>query len=297
MKTKILVIDDDPLVLESFRKLLQTQDYDVKIASSGEEGIRLFCLEHFDLVISDIRMPRQNGLETIQKIKDIARRLGKMAAYIFVTGYAEDPVSQKAAAYGVGNFILKPVDAKDLFESIERELQLLRRETEQMDSNAETIRPSSSIGRWQFPESKICLNKYVSCKETNLLGKADSDYYHDWQEEIKDMLLLQHPDVREWIRDNSHIRLVAHSSHYHFYKQAEYGDQIRIEGNTREIGYCSFIMTFRFINASTQETISFGWQKICAINARNQKLCRLPRLVLDLIEPLREENSPLPQNH
>ncbi|MBI3312614.1 MAG: response regulator [Candidatus Omnitrophica bacterium] len=292
MKAKILIIDDDFIVLSSFQKLLQSQDYEVKTALSGEEGVRLFCLEDFDLVITDIKMPKQNGLETIQKIKDIAQRLGKSAAYIFVTGYAEDSAAQKAAAFGVGEIILKPVDAKDLLESVEREIQLVRRETEQMDSNAEIIRPNSSIGRWQYPDNKICLDRYLLLKETNLLGSGDYDYYHAWQGETKDLLLLQHPDARVWLADNPHIQLVVHSSHQRFFRQIKYGDPVRIEAKTREIRYCSFIMIFRYYDMMRTTMTGMGWQRICSINAKNEKLCRLPRLVLDLIEPLQEENSP-----
>ncbi|MBI4549312.1 MAG: hypothetical protein HY714_00085 [Candidatus Omnitrophica bacterium] len=163
-----------------------------------------------------------------------------------------------------------------------------------MDSKAEIIRPGSRVGQWHYPEGKFSFEKYVLLKETNLLGGADYDYYHSWQSEIKDVLLLQHPESGPWLKDNPHIRLVVHSSNQKFLAQTKYGDRVRVEAVTREIRFCSFIMSFRFYLSDGDTLLGTAWQKICAFNSKNDKLCRLPRLVLDLIEPLQEEGSPVP---
>ena len=65
---KILLIDDDPLVLRSFTKLLSTEGYSVIPTSSYEEAIAAIDMQEFDLILSDICMPGKNGVETVSGI-------------------------------------------------------------------------------------------------------------------------------------------------------------------------------------------------------------------------------------
>ena len=65
----ILVIDSDEMNRELLRDTLYTVGYRVREASDGEEGLRLFCQESADLVITDIIMPRKTGLEVIEELR------------------------------------------------------------------------------------------------------------------------------------------------------------------------------------------------------------------------------------
>ena len=112
MKNRILLIDDDPLVLKSFKKLLTVGGYEVIPVSSYEEAIKVIENKNFDLILSDIRMPGKNGIETVSEIQQrLIKAQKKDLPIIFITGYAE--VGDHLHANFHGEVLNKPVD-KDL---------------------------------------------------------------------------------------------------------------------------------------------------------------------------------------
>ncbi len=66
---RILVIDDEPSIRDIFRRMLERAGYNVQAAADGREGVRLFRQQGADLVITDIVMPEQEGLETIRELR------------------------------------------------------------------------------------------------------------------------------------------------------------------------------------------------------------------------------------
>jgi two-component system sensor histidine kinase and response regulator WspE len=69
-RQRVLVVDDSITVREVERQLLRNQGYDVAVAVDGQEGWNMVRAEHFDLVISDVDMPRMNGLELVQAMRN-----------------------------------------------------------------------------------------------------------------------------------------------------------------------------------------------------------------------------------
>lgn len=117
MKDKILLIDDDPLVLKTFTNLLRREGYEVIASSSYEEALKAFEEKNFDLVLSDIRMPGKNGVETVNEIQSRLMQSGKKdLPIIFITGYAE--YSDQLKATFVGEVLTKPVDNDKLLMTI-----------------------------------------------------------------------------------------------------------------------------------------------------------------------------------
>ena len=74
MNSKILIVDDDELVIKTLSRLLARQGYQVETAKNAIEAISLAAVRDFDLVISDIRMPGENGIIAVEKIKKICNR-------------------------------------------------------------------------------------------------------------------------------------------------------------------------------------------------------------------------------
>jgi two-component system sensor histidine kinase and response regulator WspE len=68
-RRRVLVVDDSITVREVERQLLRNQGYEVAVAVDGQEGWNMVRAEHFDLVISDVDMPRMNGLELVQAMR------------------------------------------------------------------------------------------------------------------------------------------------------------------------------------------------------------------------------------
>ncbi len=69
MNEKILIIDDDIQILTMLDTILSAEEYEVTRAESGQEAVKLFKSEPFDLVITDMSMPGMGGLEVLEKIK------------------------------------------------------------------------------------------------------------------------------------------------------------------------------------------------------------------------------------
>ena len=121
MKRKILLIDDDRLVLDSYKNLLVRKGYEVIPAMSCEEALKVFDWMDFDLIISDIRMPGKNGVETVSMLQSNLKKVGKdPLPIIFMTGFAE--FADELEASELGEVLAKPVDALELLEAIKRSL-------------------------------------------------------------------------------------------------------------------------------------------------------------------------------
>lgn len=123
MSKKILVIDDEELIIRSLSKLLEKNGFEAFVAKSGQDAIVMVEEEDFQLIISDIRMPGLNGVETVKGIYDILQK--KNAAkppVIFITGYADKECERKAKALNPIDFIYKPFDISKLVDRIEQTL-------------------------------------------------------------------------------------------------------------------------------------------------------------------------------
>lgn len=109
---RILIIDDEPSILEVLRKILQFEGYDVVTAANGEEGLELFRQTPCDLVITDMVMPAKDGLQTILDLRNEKPDLPVIAMsgggaiskerYLAVAGYL-DRVITIAKPFSVGS--------------------------------------------------------------------------------------------------------------------------------------------------------------------------------------------------
>ena len=123
MAKRILVIDDEALVIESLKKLLKKKGYDVSIAKNGLEAMQRIEEGDFDLIVSDIRMPDMNGIEIIKKIREYLKQNGKGSVpEILITGYASKENLEEAKKLNVADYIYKPFNIKDFLDVIERNL-------------------------------------------------------------------------------------------------------------------------------------------------------------------------------
>jgi DNA-binding response OmpR family regulator len=116
---KVLVIDDDHLVRYTLSKILQRNGYDVVTASDGRRAMAVFREEWPDVVITDIIMPEQEGIETILKIR-CERPEVKIIA---ISGGARNRnlnYLNMAEAFGADDVILKPFEAEELLSRLAR---------------------------------------------------------------------------------------------------------------------------------------------------------------------------------
>jgi len=117
MPKTILVVDDDPLVLNSLSKLFKREGYGIATASSGKEALEIISSSDFDLVIVDIRMSELDGVDTVRNIKEIRKKQAKPdIPVIFITGYADIEANQKAEKFG--EVVCKPFDLEELLNRV-----------------------------------------------------------------------------------------------------------------------------------------------------------------------------------
>ncbi len=114
---KILVVDDDYGIRSIMKDSLTNENYDVKIAESGEEGLNFIKNQHFDLVITDMVMPPGlDGIDLMEKALKINEDLG----FIIITAYGTIKTAVDALKKGAFDFITKPFSVSQMTSRIER---------------------------------------------------------------------------------------------------------------------------------------------------------------------------------
>ncbi len=108
MKTKqtVLVVDDTPMILHVFKRILREERYAVLTASSGKEALELVRQKSVELVILDLKLPDMGGIEILRRIK----RLRDNVEVIVITGYGTMKTVRAAMRLGAYDYITKPFD-------------------------------------------------------------------------------------------------------------------------------------------------------------------------------------------
>src|SRR3569833_2596897 len=102
----ILVIDDEAGIRESLEVLLSLEGYSIKTAIDGEQGLRMLEMETFDLVLLDLALPGQSGLDLLPQIKERQPE----TPVIMITAYGTVENMIEAIRAGAENFVQKPWD-------------------------------------------------------------------------------------------------------------------------------------------------------------------------------------------
>jgi response regulator NasT len=114
---KVLLVEDDRLVLATLSSGLEQAGYAVQACASVEEAQRVLGVERPDIAVLDVRMPNQSGLELAKHLIDHSN-----VPFIFLTAYSEEHVVQQAVEHGALGYLVKPVDLPQLIPAIEAAL-------------------------------------------------------------------------------------------------------------------------------------------------------------------------------
>lgn len=119
MAQKILIIDDDVLVLKTLKNLLTKNGYVVTTFKDPQEALKGPIDADLGLILCDIRMPGVSGIELVKRLKEIRKKENKREIpVIFITGYASEEAPIKALKLGAKDYILKPFDMDKLLRTI-----------------------------------------------------------------------------------------------------------------------------------------------------------------------------------
>ncbi len=162
-KKKILVIDDDGLVRKSISKILERDGYDVSCAKSGEEARQILSTSSYDLIVCDIRMPGEDGISFLSKLRQVSKDQGKPEIpFLFITGYASEDAPIHAMKLGADDYILKPFDTDQLLAALKKVL-----------SKTSTSSPSNSSLQDVCVKMKELVDKYHNGHEREVFENAE----------------------------------------------------------------------------------------------------------------------------
>lgn len=117
-RARILVVDDSPVNRELIRDLLEPFGYDVSLAQSVEEGRQLVHRMPFDLVVSDMHMPEENGIEMLRAVKGNPE-LADIPFVFLTASYEDEPNQRLAASLGATRSLRRPIEPRVLLAEIE----------------------------------------------------------------------------------------------------------------------------------------------------------------------------------
>jgi DNA-binding NtrC family response regulator len=115
---RILVVDDEPIVTASCRRVLAEAGYKVDTAATGRDGLSRAAGENFDLVVADLRLPDLDGMELVRTLR--SKRWA--VAVVIITGYGSVPSAVEAMKLGVSEYIQKPFTPEQITEAVSNAL-------------------------------------------------------------------------------------------------------------------------------------------------------------------------------
>ncbi len=117
-KAKILCVDDEDVILDSFRKILVLDGYSVDTVTSGYHALNLIKSHHYDFVFTDLKMPEMDGVEVTKQV----RHLRPDIDVVIITGYATVETAVDCMKLGAMDYVQKPFTEDELLDFVKKSL-------------------------------------------------------------------------------------------------------------------------------------------------------------------------------
>jgi DNA-binding NtrC family response regulator len=170
---RVLVVDDEPAQRELVAGFLRKHDFDVVEAAGGREAVARFKQDHFDLVLTDQRMPDLSGLEVLEAV----RAASPETAVVVVTAYGTIETAVSAVKAGAADYLTKPLNLDDLLHRVHRvrERQRLVAENRELrEALAERHRVEGIIGDSGRMQEVLSLVRRVAPSDATVLIRGES---------------------------------------------------------------------------------------------------------------------------
>jgi len=167
---RILVIDDEEIVLRSCRVVLQQEGYDVETRRSGQEGLDLLRDRPFDIVLCDLKMPRMSGLEVLRYIQENSPRI----SVVIITGYATVASAVEALKGGAADYITKPFSPEQLAAAVESVMSRRREEPAGEEPPGTFYTSHGIVGESAKMQEVFRLVSRVAASATTVLLRGES---------------------------------------------------------------------------------------------------------------------------
>ncbi len=142
MSGTICIVDDEPSILNMLSSILEDEGYQVSLAKSGAEALKLIRTEPPDLVILDIWMPEMDGLETLKRIRQQFPNL----MVIMMSGHGSVETAVKATKLGAYDYLEKPLDLEKITILVRNALHQRKLEEENLNLRIQVERHSELVG-------------------------------------------------------------------------------------------------------------------------------------------------------
>ena len=129
MAKRILLVDDEPLIIKGLRFTLEQEGYEILTASDGEEALEVFHSEPVDLVLLDVMLPKLDGIQVCQRIRETSN-----VPILMLTAKGEDMDKILGLEYGADDYMTKPfniLEVKARIRTIFRRTTMMQRESGQ----------------------------------------------------------------------------------------------------------------------------------------------------------------------
>jgi DNA-binding NtrC family response regulator len=119
-KKRVLVIDDERIVLDSITKILKAENFDVEVTLSGRQGLEWAIAKDFDIVLTDLRMPDIGGMRVLRDIK----RAKPAVPVVMITGFGSVKSAVQAMKLGAAEYLEKPFEPDALVKVVQKALHI-----------------------------------------------------------------------------------------------------------------------------------------------------------------------------
>ena len=165
-KVKVLVIDDEKNILDSIEMVLSYENYDVKTANNGSEGLVIFKEFSPDIVLLDVKMPGYNGIEILKKIKDF----NTFSEVIMISGHSGIEEAVEASKLGAFDFLEKPLSSDKLIVSIRNAYEKIKLLKENFSLKSLKKKKYTIIGETKIiKDLKLLIDKVAKTDSTVLI--------------------------------------------------------------------------------------------------------------------------------
>ncbi|MEW6674942.1 MAG: response regulator [Nitrospirota bacterium] len=167
-KGKILIVEDEKSMRDVLQILLEGENYTVMAASGGDDGLSCINKDTFDLVITDIKMPKVDGFEILKKVKEVSPD----TPVIMITAFGTTESAFEAMKLGAYDYIHKPFKIDEIRLIVKKaiEKKKLREELTMLKKQIKTSEETMSIP--ELHDEGIDLDRIIETIEKNYLLKA-----------------------------------------------------------------------------------------------------------------------------
>lgn len=172
MKKKLLIIEDEKITRTLLSDILTLEGYQVLTAEDGDEGMRIFRAEHPAIVITDLRLPKMNGIDILTTIRETAPE----CRVILITAYASVDTAVRSLKLGAYDYLTKPFSPEKLISILRNidQLQSVLSENEELRSRLQTLEDKSIIGTSAAMERVLQTIRQIAHNDSTVLIEGES---------------------------------------------------------------------------------------------------------------------------